>query len=227
MSKIGIYSFSERVSHFINKNITPKGNFQNSEHYWEERYRTGGTSGVGSYSVLAEFKAEVINSFVSEHKINTVLEFGCGDGNQLKYFKFKSYVGYDVSPTIIRHCRRLFKKDRSKQFKLMSQWEPLVAECTLSLDVIYHLIEDSVFNDYMSKLFQSSSRYVIIYSTNSNGHENNGVAGHVRHRKFTDWVESKKPEFILVEHLLNRYPYNGDAKVSTYADFYFYEKTGR
>lgn len=44
----------------------------------------GGTSGAGSYGVLAEFKAEVINSLLLEHSILTAIEFGCGDGSQLK-----------------------------------------------------------------------------------------------------------------------------------------------
>lgn len=222
-----LYSLSERVWHFINKKISHNLKFKNSEQYWKDRYKIGGTSGTGSYNVLADFKAEVINHFVSDHDINTVIEFGCGDGNQLSYFNFKSYIGYDVSPAIIRHCKRRFVKDKSKQFRLMPQWEPhVVAECTMSLDVIYHLVEDSVFNEYMSRLFQSSSKHVIIYSTNSDTHENNGVADHVKHRRFTDWVEVKMPKFKLIKFLPNKYPFNGDAMVSTYADFYFYEKRG-
>ena len=221
-----VYSLSERIRHFINKKILPTTKFQNSEKYWEDRYRTGGTSGTGSYNLLAEFKAEVVNQFITEHDINTVIEMGCGDGNQLKYFKIRSYIGFDISPTIIRHCNRLYGKDKSKQFRLMQQWEPSeIAECSLSLDVIYHLIEDSVFNDYMRKLFYSSRKYVIIYSTNSDVHENNGVADHVKHRKFTDWVKSRMPEFKLIKVLPNKYPFNGDSLASTYADFYFYAKT--
>ena len=34
--------------------------FTDSAKYWEQRYRTGGNSGAGSYCRLAEFKAEVV-----------------------------------------------------------------------------------------------------------------------------------------------------------------------
>ena len=54
-----------------------------SSKYWENRYKAGGNSGSGSYSNLAIFKAEIINSFVKDNKIESVIEFGCGDGQQL------------------------------------------------------------------------------------------------------------------------------------------------
>ncbi|MGB6192692.1 MAG: hypothetical protein WBF42_09515, partial [Terracidiphilus sp.] len=45
---------------------------ESSAEYWEQRYKAGGNSGVGSYSRLAEFKAEFLNRFVEEHQIATV-----------------------------------------------------------------------------------------------------------------------------------------------------------
>jgi hypothetical protein len=57
--------------------------FKSSETYWIARYKRGGDSGRGSYGKLAQFKAGVINKFVEANKINTIIEFGCGDGNQL------------------------------------------------------------------------------------------------------------------------------------------------
>ncbi|WP_125185483.1 hypothetical protein [Botryobacter ruber] len=35
-----------------------------SSDYWEKRYSSGGTSGSGSYNRLAEFKADVLKSFI-------------------------------------------------------------------------------------------------------------------------------------------------------------------
>ena len=69
-----------------------------SAEYWERRYREreNSGSGSGSYGRLAEFKAEVINSFISENGIRSVLEFGSGDGNQLSLFKIEDYTGFDV-----------------------------------------------------------------------------------------------------------------------------------
>lgn len=71
--------------------------FPGSKEYWEERYKGEGTSGLGSYGKFAEFKAEIINSFVKDNKINSVIDFGCGDGNQLSLFEIPYYIGLDVS----------------------------------------------------------------------------------------------------------------------------------
>jgi hypothetical protein len=55
--------------------IRTLGRARSSRADWEERYAVGGSSGVGSYGKFAEFKADA-------NKINTIIEFGCGDGNQ-------------------------------------------------------------------------------------------------------------------------------------------------
>jgi len=86
--------------------------------YWERRYAQGGTSGSGSYARLAEFKAEVLNAFVQERHIQSVIEFGCGDGNQLSLARYPSYVGLDVSKTAIFLCGRRFAMDSDKSFFL-------------------------------------------------------------------------------------------------------------
>lgn len=201
--------------------------FTTSDNYWENRYKRGDNSGSGSYNNLAEFKGDVINEFVAKNNIETVMEFGSGDGNQLKYFSFKNYVGYDVSETAISICRNLFKEDATKQFKLIKTHYAEKAELTLSLDVIYHLVEDDVYMAYMKKLFSSSTQYVIVYSSNSDDHENNGKVPHVKHRKFTDWVQNYAQEFKLIEHVPNKYQYNGDGSKSTYADFFIFRIENR
>lgn len=63
-----------------------------STDYWESRYATGGTSGPGSSGKLAEFKAEVLNSFVRRDNVLSVIEFGCGDGNQLSLASYPDCI---------------------------------------------------------------------------------------------------------------------------------------
>src|SRR6185437_10475742 len=79
--------------------------FRNSNEYWERRYRTGGTSGAGSYNRLAEFKANFLNKFVEEHQVVSVVEYGSGDGAQLKLARYPSYTGVDISRTAVEICR--------------------------------------------------------------------------------------------------------------------------
>ncbi|MCZ4409253.1 methyltransferase domain-containing protein [Cryomorphaceae bacterium 1068] len=211
------------IAMYFYKNVYGTSEFRNSGEYWENRYKLGGDSGAGSYNILAEFKAEVINEFVKKNDIETVIEFGCGDGNQLKYFNFKSYIGFDVSRTAINKCRDMYESDSTKQFETLESYNKEKADLVLSLDVIYHLIEDITYFDYMKKLFSSSNKYVIIYSSNDDEHENNNVAAHVKHRKFTNWVEHNAPNFRMIKQIPNKHPFNGINEVSSYADFFIFQ----
>ena len=82
--------------------------FPGSVEYWESRYRVGGNSGVGSYGFFREFKADVLNEFVATHAVQTIIEFGCGDGSQLELAKYPNYLGFDVSSTAVSNCQELF-----------------------------------------------------------------------------------------------------------------------
>lgn len=200
-----------------------KPSFQSSETYWEDRYRTGGKSGKGSYNELAAYKAEIINKFVRKHDIETVIEHGCGDGNQLTYGTYPSYIGFDVSQEAISICRRKFKNDGTKTFKHNSEYEGEVADLVLSLDVIYHLVEDEVFLAYMQRLFGSAARYVIIYSSDKD--EQEATMAHVRHRNFTKHVSSVFPEWQLVEKIPNKHPQTDNGEGGSHSDFFIYRKT--
>jgi SAM-dependent methyltransferase len=196
--------------------------FPGSSRYWEDRYRRGRDSGVGSYGKFAEFKANILNRFVSQHGISSVIEFGCGDGNQLALASYPRYLGFDVSETAISLCRARFAGDSGRDFKLMRDYECETAELCLSLDVLLHLVEDDVYELYMARLFGSSERYVIIYSSNTNRLDPSQP--HVRHRKFTDWIHEKKPDWNLLRHVPNRYPGKGNQRSGSLAEFYIYEK---
>jgi hypothetical protein len=194
-----------------------------SENYWKERYKNGGNSGRGSYGKFAEFKANILNEFINSHNIKSIIEYGCGDGNQLKLAKYPSYLGFDISPVAISMCRNIFPSDSSKSFKLMNEYNGETAELTLSLDVIYHLIEDDVFELYMKRLFDSSKRFVIIYSNNTDKQEKD-LAKHVKYRKFTKWIEENEPQYKLIQCIQTKYPCNGtNYEGNSISNFYIYE----
>jgi hypothetical protein len=195
--------------------------FKHSSDYWDRRYLTGGTSGAGSYGRLAEFKASFLNGFVEEHKIASVIEYGCGDGAQLKLARYPSYTGVDVASKAVEVCRTLFSGDPSKQFLQLDAVAPgSVADLAISLDVIYHLVEDSVFDAYMRQLFDSAQRFVIVYSSNK---DENLPVNHVRHREFTKWVEKNRTGWRLQSTIKNAYPFDPeDTERTSFADFYVF-----
>jgi hypothetical protein len=200
------------------------GPFKGSERYWEQRYAEGRDSGLGSTGHLAAFKADIINTFIKTNNIKTVIEYGCGDGLQLELACYPNYIGFDVSPSAIVLGKEKFKANKTMVFKLMSDYKGEKAELTLSLDVIYHLVEDGIFHRYMERLFSSSDSYVIIYSSNTDKNVKDQPR-HVKHREFTKWVERHAPCWELIEHIPNQYPYNSPDGTGSFADFFIYKKT--
>lgn len=201
--------------------------FPGSGNYGESRYKSGGNSGAGSYNRLAEFKAQVLNSFIQMNNILTVIEFGHGDGNQLKLATYRKYLGFDVSATAVDRCRILFAHDNSKQFKLADEYEGEKAELTLSLDVVFHLVEDDVFANYMTRLFDASEQFVLIYSSNDESLNLLEKCAHVKHRKFTTWVKKHRPDWCLINVLKNEFPWlENDQENTSFCEFYFYQRVG-
>lgn len=198
--------------------------FSGSRIYWEDRYSRGRTSGTGSYGRLAEFKADVVNSFIDEKDVISVIEFGCGDGNQLSLLNVPEYVGLDISPTSIQQCIELHDDDNKSFFlydsrSFLDNQDVFEADLGLSLEVIFHLVEDQVYQKYMNHLFDAANKYVIIYSSNHEAEQEN----HVKHRKFTDWIEQNKPGWDQIEMIENKYPYDPDRPGETsFSDFYIY-----
>lgn len=196
--------------------------FTNSQDYWEARYSHGGNSGAGSYTNLSLFKAEVLNNFVRGHDVKTVIELGCGDGAQLSLAEYPNYLGLDISPTVVEYCRSKFANDPTKRFELIAEGKSPKAELVLSLDVIFHLVEDDVFDKYMTRCFGAAQKYVIIYSSND---DMPPPAPHVKHRRFSTWIEDYRPNWKQIKFIKNRYPWSEkDQQHTSFADFYVYEK---
>lgn len=211
------------LSQFCKLIFLPPDKDFNSRHYWDNRYESGGNSGLGSYGKIANFKAMIINNFIKKNPIESVLEFGCGDGNQLSLLKIQKYIGFDVSKKSIEICKNKFSSDNKKSFFLydsnyfIDNLNIFNVDLTLSLDVIYHLIEDEVYEKYMNDLFSYSKKYVIIYASNTNN-QGKVRAKHVFQRQFSDFVEKNYPYWKLVKKIKNKYP------EKTFAEFFIYQK---
>jgi SAM-dependent methyltransferase len=175
-----------------------KIHFPGSAAYWDGRYKSLGSSGAGSYGDEAMTKATYINQFIEKNSVQSVVDFGCGDGAQLTLLNVPKYLGIDVSPEAIKLCRNRFASDDGKAFLTLADYSGEIADATFSLDVIYHLVEDDVFKNYIDTLFNAAERFVLVYSTNSNGAWPCRSA-HVRHRELSRYCENRHRNFSLVE----------------------------
>lgn len=184
--------------------------------YWDKRYAKGETSGIGSYGANAKYKISFLNDFIKEHRIKSVLDFGCGDGNQILNLCNVPYVGMDISIYAVNRCRDLFVEDENKDFTLYNPdaYSNLYfSDMSMSLDVIYHLVDDNVYQKYIQHLFESAERYVIIYSSN---YHTDGRS-HVKHREFTKDIDKTKWKQIFHEPNPN----------GNEAEFYVFERINK
>lgn len=189
-----------------------------SRDYWTQRYADGRDSGPGSRGEYARYKADFLNEFVAEHDVESVIEFGCGDGDQVELAEYPEYVGLEVSEAAVDACARRFADDETKSFLL---YDPphfhnsgaLTADLVISLEVLFHLVEDEIFEKTMHDMFDAATEYVILFSSN---HTESTPELHIRHRRFTEYVEKNFPEYELIETVENEYE-------SRHSDFYVYE----
>ena len=97
---------------------------------------------------MALFQVSIINNLVSKNNINTVIEWGSDDCNQLSLANYKNFIGFNASKTAIKIYKAKFKNDFTKTFIHITNnfINDKKADLSISLDVLYHLIEDNVFN---------------------------------------------------------------------------------
>lgn len=173
----------------------------NSKQYWERRYSQGGDSGTGSYNQAATIKADYINSVIEKYSIKTINDLGHGDGNQISLLKgdFK-YFGYDVSSSVRNRCIHKFKDDRRYTF-LDSLDTMSKADLAMSIDVLYHLTEWDVYEQYLKRLF-SLGDYVLIYGMNKE------IEGdrHVVARPFDELIQRVYDNFTLIDTAKGSHP---------------------
>ena len=84
------------------------------------------------------------------------------------------------------------------------------SDLSISLDVLYHIIDYNDYVDYLDNLFNNTN-YVIIYSMDK---EIKG-SDHVLARKFTDYIKINFINFLLLETTIGQ-----DENVK----FYLYKK---
>jgi len=182
--------------------LTRRGGFAYQD-YCEERYSSGGSSGSGSRGALAQYKADVINEFIRDKQVNSVIEFGCGDGTQLKMMNYREYLGLDVAKSAIELCHSKFRDDPSKNFVFYKPGdflggEPPRADLVVCLDVLYHITNDADFEKTLDDLFSCASKHVILYTNIEARKAAPLLGGHIVLRDTREHL-AKYPEFEIEE----------------------------
>ena len=186
--------------------------------FWEERYKGGGDSGRGSYNTdhanFFDFKTNYINNIIQEHKVKTINDFGCGDGNQIKDLRgFDTYKGYDISNEAVSKCSN--KYENNPKYNFYSEYKNWAkADLSMSLDVLYHIMEDDLWLLYINDLFNFSNKLVLIYSVD----DDTLKAPHVKSRNFTTYIKDNFLNYKLLNVSESPLMKNGTPSSQYYPD---------
>jgi predicted TPR repeat methyltransferase len=188
-----------------------------STKFWDDRYRAGRSSGAGSEGQAAIDKAGYVNRVIERENIVSIIDWGVGDGVVLSHINSAvAYTGVDISTTILTRLRRRLGYRGHFTHAEVAAAEGLHADMAISLDVMYHLVDDEDYERYLARLFGSAERFVLIYSTNFDD-EGRSIAPHIRHRNWVTDVRIRFPQWALDEVG----PWSGGPKDRA---FYLYEK---
>lgn len=173
----------------------------NYQKYWERTYASGGNSGPGSSGAVCEFKAAFMNRVIARYVPNEVIDFGCGDGNQLVAINYPRYLGLDVAPSAIRRCAERFREDCTKSFMLylprhFINKDYLQADLVVCLDVLYHVIDDGDFEKTLEDINSCARKAVILFTTIG---EEPAASPSVRHRSMEAPLQHHLARFQRVD----------------------------
>lgn len=133
-------------------------------------------SGPGSNLNINIKLLSILEDFVIQNNIKSILDVGCGDFNWMKHFNFdliESYLGIDVVSSVINDNCNTYTTDKIKfehhnviEYKLPS------FDLVLSKDVLVHLSYNDAL-DVLSNIKESGSKFFI--STSFEGFENKDI----------------------------------------------------
>lgn len=163
INKEEMYMIGENVKGILRKYFGLFNNKFDAKEYWEHRYAKFGDSGDGSKGSNYEFKRDYINNIIKKYNIKSIVDFGCGDGKQIKELIVDEYYGIDVASSAVNMCRQLYAHKRLYRFDTSEDANLKTYDLAMSIDVIYHITDYNDYINYLRKLF-SCSKYVLLYA---------------------------------------------------------------
>lgn len=164
--------------------------------YWIERYNRGGSSGAASYGRSAVARGQYISTLIRGYQCTHVIDFGCGDVDQVQQIKVPFYMGVDASSFIIRKCIQ----HTHRCFRIATTVPSDRTDAILLLDMIKCLTDDFSYHEVLRTTFLHPTATIVIIAAKDH---NLWESSHIRHRGFslhiaetyTDWtrIENREP----------------------------------
>ena len=127
--------------------------------YWNNRYRSGYNSGIGSVGQYRDWFWSVINNHVP---VNDIIDVGCGDLSFWKGRNCNSYIGIDISKFIIQSNRLSRPQWRFICCDAADYIEGLSAEVVICIALLFHIEKESEYRKILENLCRYSQKWIIL-----------------------------------------------------------------
>jgi SAM-dependent methyltransferase len=131
--------------------------------FWDYRYKFFPDlgSGIGSRGELLKYKRELLKNCFQNSEDSSILDVGCGDLEVIKDFKFKEYLGLDLSSEVITQGK---EKKPNWEFKLIksSHFNFETRDYVICLDVLIHQNSYESYKSLVHTLVNHTKKRLII-----------------------------------------------------------------
>jgi SAM-dependent methyltransferase len=143
----------------------------------------GPGSGRGSDPLYTREFRQVLDRFMKEHDVKSVLDFGCGDAQFSKQVDWagRDYLGVDIVPGAIERALKDCDGKEGMTFQIIDPvgWEPPRVDLTLCKDVLVH-VPDAEAVAIARKLLLASKDVLFVQDRPSIGRNIDGIRGGYR-----------------------------------------------
>lgn len=128
-----------------------------------ERDVWGGSGGGSILEVTTRYRI-LLKRFINQNKINSVVDFGCGDWSFSRHIDWKcNYLGIDCVESVINKNKSLFEKDNIR-FEVGQAIES-GADLLILKDVLQHWTNEDVVN-FLDQCI-NKFRFIIVTNTSN------------------------------------------------------------
>jgi len=145
---------------------------------WGINFANMGSSGPGSHISQVKEYMLILQEFLDNNNVKSVIDIGCGDFQFMRHMNLKNvqYTGIDCVEKLIIFNKKHFEKENiTFLHRELSEHEFDFAELYLIKDVLQHLSNDIIcdFLDYI--VIQKLAKYIIITNCSNQDFDNQDV----------------------------------------------------
>lgn len=136
--------------------------------YWNQLYKSGGTSGPGSIGKIRDWKWRIIRHYAGDPK--EILDVGCGDLSFWDGRDCASYLGIDIAPEVLARDRL---RRPSWTFIAVSAAVPLKVRrrVVFCFDLLFHVLNDNEYFAIVDNLCAYTGEWLFVFTWEKNPFE--------------------------------------------------------